>query len=311
MPEFRKDYLTEEMVCISIERGNRPQNYKNEKDINIYSDERCPFCEKNSSMTPELVFISEDKRVKIIPNLYPAVTEDNENGFGKHEVLIDTPKHEEKLVFFSDLDFLTVLKSIQTRVLFLSKSEKIKYIQIFKNEGEKAGASLYHSHWQIVALSIVPNKQQNIKNNFTKYKKEKGTCYLCDELKKIKDYIIIENDNFVAYIPYAYIYSYSINIACKKHYSGIENFDDTMIKELSSIIKRTLELLNSAISDLNYNICFQNKVYDEDQSINHFYLQIIPRIANIAGFEFSTGCYINSLDPLVAVANFRSCLIEN
>lgn len=312
MSEFRQDYLTEECVWIAIERGNRPQNYKNIKTLNIESDDTCPFCEKNLNMLPDVVFISEDKRVKIIPNLYPAVSEDSLNGFGKHEVLIDTPNHKEKLAFFSELDFFTVLKSIQMRVYFFSKSEKIKYVQVFKNDGEKAGASIYHSHWQIVALSIIPNKQRTIKNNFIKYKKEKGTCYLCDEIKKLEEYTIIQNNNFIAYIPYAYIYSYSVNITCKKHYSAIEDFDDIMIQELASIIKKTLKLLNIIIKDLNYNICFQNKVYeDSEENINHFYLQIIPRTANIAGFEFSTGCYINSVDPLVAVENFRRTLLEN
>lgn len=304
--ELKKDYLTGHWVCFAESRATRPQNFK-EAEISEDSKIDCPFCPENENLTPSKVFESADKRVKIVPNKYPALSEISINGFGFHDVLIDTPIHEERLWDFSSDEMLVVLESIKKRLLVLKENFKIKYIQVFKNEGSKAGASLYHSHWQIIAMPIIPSRQKSIRKNFLKYKEKNNSCYLCDSMST--EEIVFENKEFLTYMPSAALYTYGVNITAKKHISRFTDFNSEELFSLAETLRVILKAYKKLFGNFSYNICFQDSpVMDSD--LHHFFLQIIPRISGIAGFEFSTGCYINSVSPEVGAENLRRALFD-
>ncbi len=311
MSQLRKDIVTGDWVTISTKRAKRPNEFDSKEKSN------CPFCKENIHMTPKDIFSSSTYGIRVVPNKYPAFHDDQPYAYddffnvgvsyGFHEVVIDTEKHDQKMFSFDNEHLATVLNVIKMRVEELEKKENIAYVQVFKNSGVGSGASLKHSHWQIIAMPMVSLKQQIILDNLNQYQKEKNSCLICDSIKKEiseKVRIIAENDNFVAYTPFASKFTYEIKISPKEHVCNFKYLEYVHLKDLASILALMLKGLEQLKKDMPYNICFFNGVKD----VGHFELQIIPRLGNFAGFELGTGCYINSVYPETAAENLRNII---
>ncbi len=158
---IKRCYLTGEYVFYATERAKRPHSFKIIDDTPSVPVKYCPFCLENEHMTPKRIFGTEDGRIRIVPNKYPFITVDDES-FGVHDVLIDTADHEERMYQFSDEHMYSLMQVIKNRTLELEADERIKYVQVFKNQGRDAGASQSHSHWQIAALNVVPLKMEHL-----------------------------------------------------------------------------------------------------------------------------------------------------
>lgn len=291
----RKCFLTGEFVFFAEERAKRPHNFRK---LHVASTpiQYCPFCPENEGMTPKEVYSTPDRRIRIVPNKYPFISRNDPSHYGIHDVLIDTAKHEEKLYKFSYEHMTALMKTIKYRVDMLQKDENIAYVQVFKNDGVDAGASQSHSHWQIAALSAVPPKFQGIDGVLRQYYEENGKCYFC--ALEFGERIIEENDAFIAYVPYDAKFPYEMYIIPKRHVSNIVMLDDFELECLGRVLKHCVMRLASLYEGLSYNICFFNSPKAEIQGLHtHFNIQIFPRIGHMAGFEFSTGCYINSVMP--------------
>lgn len=306
----RKCFLTGELIFFAEERANRPLQLK-KTEASITPKEACPFCPENSSMTPKEVFMTEDKKIRIVPNKYPFVSKNDSSHYGIHEVVIDTDKHDEKLYDYSDDHMREVIQAVKNRVIALQNDENIRYVQIFKNDGIEAGASQPHSHWQIAALSVFPPKYEKIKDTLKKYYDKTGNCYFCHLKETIKSQIVEENTHFIAYVPIDSKFPYEMYIIPKEHISNIIYFDNECIHSLGKLIKNCVKRLCTLINGISYNICFYNSekstnMEDDLKKYFHFHIQIIPRIGNMAGFEFSTGCYINSVLPETSVKLLKS-----
>ena len=177
MPELRKDPIIGRWVIISTERGKRPTDFTSVPPAKRMTF--CPFCVGNESKTPPEIYAIREPgsaenapgwRVRVVPNKFPALQiegdlnrqgegiYDKMNGVGAHEVIIETPDHNKTL---SDLDedaFNDVLLTWRERMIDLKRDKRFRYIVVFKNHGEAAGASLEHSHTQLVAMPIIPKR---------------------------------------------------------------------------------------------------------------------------------------------------------
>lgn len=294
MPELRYDFLTGCWVAVSEERSNRP-----EYESIMQKETPCPFCPENERLLPPLTYKSQGGTVRAAPNKYPALSPADVNGYGYHEVLIDTPVHDEKLYMFTDEHMLSVFLAIQNRMINISADRKIKYIEVFKNDGVKAGASIPHSHWQLIAMPIVPPVQETIYKNARDFFYESGRCFLCDEAVGRRELIVCENDGAVAFVPYASRFSFGVNVVPRKHFSDFRDIDSAVLMDMCRVMKKALAALCDLLPGLSYNICFQNApetALRMDEAV-HFYIEIIPRLSSLAGFELGTGCYINTCSP--------------
>ncbi len=309
--ELRKDFLTQEWVCISELRGLRPTTFKREKNMeNKNKGGDCPFCLENRHLTPEDIFILDD--IRVIPNKYPAIDSENSEGYGFHEVIIDSPKHDYSMTDGDTTQLVKLLKCLQHRFLHFKENERIKYIQLFKNHGLPAGASIYHSHWQLMALPFVPFLKEVINNNFINYKKESGGCYLCDIAKENSNLTVYETSDVIAVCPYAALYYYGVNVVTKTHISDFSKIDDNILEQIATVIITVLKALKVIMPNLSFNVCFQLPPYDREKSYEdwHLFVDIIPRGGNFAGFELSTGCHINSKYPETAALELRNIIKE-
>jgi len=320
MSEFRINPITGDYIIIASERAERPHDFGQQKET------KCPFCLGNEYLAPMAITQIKDENsnnewdIRIIPNKYPFISEKKESdtsneffkkvdGYGVHDVFIDTPNHNESIVNFSLSHMQNVFFALQNRQKQIEEDKKIKYVQIFKNNGKLAGASKEHSHWQIVGIPVVTPKQLKLVESNYKYTNEHGICGFCDMINhelQINQRVIDENDYFVAITPYASEFAYEIWILPKKHFSTFLMLDREYIKVLSQMFLKLLKSLNSLYEGLNFNICFQDRpIIEKYETIHHWYLRIVPRITGIAGFEWSTSCYIDIVSPELAAQNLK------
>lgn len=303
---IKRCFLTGEYVFYATDRAKRPHSFKKDSNIRLTPKEFCPFCPQNSCMTPEPVY--DDGLIKIVPNKYPFV-HTNEETYGVHDVVIDTDSHDQRLTDFSDEHIFRLMTVLKNRFIQLEKDEKSRYVQIFKNQGMDAGASQSHSHWQIASLPVIPLKMEHLLQVLKGYYDEHKVCYFCN--LDFGTRIVEENDSFITYIPADGKFPYGMDILPKCHISSIRDFKDEELRDFGIILRNSIKRLIAIRPDISYNICIYSAPKEEKCSdYFHFYTQIIPRIGHMAGFEFSTGCYINSVLPERGAEELRNVKID-
>ena len=320
MSEIRYDLIHNEYVIIAPERLHRPIELET-PDIEI--PKNCPFCPGNEDLTTKEIFsikINGKWVTRVVPNLYKAVAIENNfdfdtdgmnekfGGFGAHEIIIDTPKHNANFSNLSEIEIFYYLKTIKERVIDLKKDKRIIHLNIFKNNGIKAGASQPHPHTQIIGLPIMSNFQRNLfKRSFDFYKIKGKSLYeeifLFESKNKRKIY---KSNEFLIYSPFASAFAFE-TIILSKNYSSIEFMDDKILKELSINIKLLFNALNLELGNFSFNMLFylppvnknfENEEYfDEIENIFRFFIRITPRIYNIAGFELMSNSAVNPVVP--------------
>jgi UDPglucose--hexose-1-phosphate uridylyltransferase len=293
----RTNFLTDETVYISEDRANRPVEtagpaVDRRVDRNLQYDQ-CPFCPGNEHLAAENVYRAPNGRVRIIRNKYPFI----EPPDGNHYVLIDTPEHRQKIYGFAVGHIAEIFSAARHR--FNAEYEGgAEYLQLFKNEGARAGASLHHSHWQITAQRALPPRKKTVLENFRLHRARTGSCYICDEILK-HEYVICENPYFTAFCPHAPRFPNEINVAPKRHVQSLTQLTDDCLHHLADILKKCLSALNDAIPYFNFNIYLHEAPPTSETS--HFYIVVAPRVGGIAGFELATGIYVHSILPETSV----------
>ncbi|MDR2345381.1 MAG: DUF4921 family protein [Planctomycetaceae bacterium] len=353
MPEYRQNPLTGQVVIVSAERGSRPHHFDIETgEVAIgTSITNCPFCEGNEHLTPgEIDSIRNSGtfadgtgwRVRVIPNKYPAACdyngfstyrdfreslEFNEKlspfdfvvksipAFGEHEVLVDTPRHIISVTDMTLQETIDMFRMYRIRLVSLQSSRKWAYVQIFKNVGLAAGASIPHSHSQLIAIPFVPLTVLNILEHAAKYRISKGNCFWCDLLTneiQFESRVVEETESFLVICPFASRFASEVEIYPKFHESLLESFaDEIKLNEFSDLVRRTVYRLEKAVywikNKLAYNFVFHIEPFEHEfgKNIFHWRLSILPSLARAAGFEWGTGLHINPIPPETAAKKLR------
>lgn len=324
MPELRQDPTTKEWVIIASERAKRPHEFvlsKREEELPSYVDS-CPFCPGNERETPPEVLAYRDSgkpngpnwRVRVTPNKYPALIHNGTtirkergkffrkmDGVGVHEVIIETPYHNRLIPLMDDKEVEEILMSYRERYRALRNDPIVKLIMIFKNHGKSAGTSLEHPHSQLVATPIVPIHIRRKYEVATSYFDDTGRCIYCDifeeELSSGKR-IVTETDKFIVLHPFASRSPFETWIAPKRHLSSFGNISKEDIPDLASVLKATLYKLYKTLNNPDFNYVIHTApVDDENKSYYLWHIQIVPRLATMAGFEIGSGIFINTSLP--------------
>lgn len=333
MSELRKDPIVGRWVIISTERGNRPSDWTNEPTLKVSGF--CPFCPGNEENTPNEILairsLTDEKnvagwKVRVVPNKFPALQIEGElapkgegnydmmNGVGAHEVVIETPDHAYDFADLSEEHICEVLEVFRKRILDLKNDIRFKYILIFKNHGVSAGASLEHSHSQVIATPIIPKRVTEELDGSRHFYEFKERCIYCDIIqqeRRARKRVISQNDNFIIVAPYAPRFPYESWILPVKHYSHFENMPNAMYRSFAKPIKEILQRINQALGYPPYNfILHTSPIQEPELPEYHWHLEIIPKLTKVAGFEWGSGFYINSTPPEVAAEHLRSVQIE-
>ncbi len=331
MPELRKDPITGRWVIIASERSKRPNDYRRPVEARSTDPATCPFCPGNEGETPAEIFSLRDNgtapntpgwKVRAVPNKYPALriegdlnreglgVYDRMNGVGAHEVIIETPNHHEDLADLDEHCIDDVLRVCQMRINDLMNDERFRYVLLFKNQGEAAGASLEHAHTQLIATPVVPKLVLEELSGARYYYNHRERCIFCDIVRQeISDgkRLVDHSEHFVALSPYAARFPYEVWIMPKQHQASFRTIDDAQRLEFAGLLRRVLLRHKYALGNAAYNYMFHSSPFGLEKNPEyHWHLEIIPRITRVAGFEWGTGFYINPTSPEESTSILRS-----
>lgn len=314
MGELRKHYLLDRYVIVANERAKRPVQLK-ECEKQKTDSSQCPFCHLQDKDIIQETSCNGDKIINV-PNKFPAVKAegnpvvktDNEfftfsDAFGYHEVMIETMKHDLEMEDLPIEHITKILENYSQRIQYLREQPNIRYVSVFKNRGIQAGASLAHSHSQIVALNVLPNSIVEEFKACYDYRIKKGRCPYCRiiDIEKGSYRRVFENEHAVCFTPYASEFPYEIWFFPKRHTPSLTLLTSTEIRGMGELLKKTLMQLNK-LGYPPYNL----EVYeDSPHGEFHFHIQVTPRLNYWAGFELETGTIINSTPPELAAQFYR------
>ena len=266
---IRKTPITGDPVILATERGARPD---------VYEGAPCPFCPGAESETPaEIARDGDPWRVRVFPNKFPATEH--------HEVIVETPLHD------TTFDRLAPDHAARAVAIMFGRYRALRaaapYVCLFKNHGRAAGASIPHIHSQILGTPFIPLRIAREGDGFIR------RCRLCAmETHPLID----ETEHYLWIAPLGATMAYQQWIVPKAH--GPE-MDEP--RELAAILQRasaaTLSLADS------FNWAFVNF---PQQERGHWYVELFPRLAVVAGYELGSGTFINTIDPDQTAATLRA-----
>lgn len=231
---------------------------------------------------------------------------------GAHEVIIESPSHIGSITALPADHIAIIFEAYRRRLNHWRAQRDLKYALIFKNYGADAGASLYHSHSQLISLDFVPCDIARTNDRMTLYHQRFGSCYVCHlvaEEDERQERILYSSENFVAMCPFASRFPYSFSIIPRMHRSRYEEIGQSELRELSLAVKATLSALESAHPSAAYNFVLQTSPFQGgNEESFHWRLRVIPRLSKIAGFEWGSDCFINTVTPEYAARVLRDYL---
>ena len=328
MPELRKDPVVGRWVIISTERGRRPSDFTIEPVRTKGAN--CVFCPGNEDRTPpEILGVrGHDGRantpgwsLRVVPNKFPALRIEGElepageglydrmNGVGAHEVVIETPRHDASLATLSTDAVADVLLAYRERMVDLKKDPRFEYILVFKNHGAAAGASLEHPHSQLIATPIIPIMVSEELNGAGQYYAMKERCVWCDILRqerRSRRRIILDRDGFAVVAPFAPRFPFETWILPTAHRSAFEDSGVEELRGLADLLGDFLRRMDRVLNEPPYNFMLHTApLRDGTLEQFHWHLEIIPKLTNVAGYEWGSGFFINPVPPEDAAAALR------
>lgn len=318
MSELRQRRTTREWFVIATERAKRPQDFGKERPVReeMERSEKCPFCPGNEHLAPEPTYVLNldgEWLVRSVPNKFSAFSPVGDtqrtkqgvyqwmNGVGIHEVIVESPLHNDNFLTLPPEQIQEVIKCYKNRFLQSLEDPRIEAVIIFKNYGTTAGSSLAHPHSQMIAMPLVPAPMRFHLESAKRYFDDTGDCAYCDMMKqemKEGTRVIIENDSFVVFCPYASGLPFETWIVPKRHDPTFEGINDREIVDLSHIMKDLFTRYYYGLNDPDFNYVIKTPPRDEsnDRSF-HWYIEVVPRLTKLAGFEIGTGMLINVTLP--------------
>lgn len=287
--ELRKDFIGRRVV-LTTARGGRPHdNSPPERKPKSADPSKCFFCPGNERLTPpELDRAGKDGRweVRCFPNKFPAFTESSKKAYGRHEVIVETPEHQKSLSELTVESLCDYFALLQRRMKSAMADPRLKYTSVFKNEGNAAGASLEHSHTQLVSMDFVPS--------LIKKMGKKAPAFSKMEQQNRKR-MCFSNELYFAFCPKASRFRHETWIVPRFRAASLVDLDGAQARGLAEALKAVLAALDAATGFGPYNIIFHSAQHGEKGF--QFHLQIIPRLSTWAGFELATEVVMVSSHP--------------
>ena len=276
---------------------------------------------------------TDDWSVRVVPNKFPAVTplgstsdkvankrvrvsENNHELFtksvisGGHEVIIESADHHSSITEIDLANVSLALRAYQDRLHYWRNVPGIQYISIFKNVGGDAGASLSHTHSQLVATTQMPSHVATITNRLRKYQATSGCCMQCDLLRaerKDGSRIIVQTDDLVAYCPFASRLPMLVRVTTKEHGNHFDELAEDVIDQLALLSVRIVGWLERVRPQMAYNVLLHTQPPGAQGGSEpfHWSMEFFPRLNKVAGFEWGSQCMINPMLPETSATMLR------
>ena len=318
MSELRQNLATKEWYVIATERARRPEEFKHKKPPRLAKafEPNCPFCPGNEKMTPpaeEVIKVGGAWSIRVVPNKFSVFRREGSRerrlngiyremeGVGIHEVIVETPLHNQVIPSMSLKQTERIVKVYRDRYISTLKDDRIELVIIFKNYGAAAGTSLEHPHSQLIATPLVPTHIRYRMEEARKYSDESGRCVFCDTVQAEREdarRMVAENRDFVAFVPFASGSPFEVWIMPKRHHACFCEIRNSELRPFASILQEVLARWYWGLDDPDFNFVIRSTPNDERHSnAFHWYVKMMPKLVSVAGFELGTGMYVNTTLP--------------
>lgn len=337
-----------ESVLIATARGMRPRKAEEppQRDQREHV-ESCPFCRGNEHLTPPTIHSVPDDEtwgVRVVENLFPVLAESDSTrrglnfglqqaieGYGRHEVIIDHPNHGTALHEMSE-DHLALLFGVyrdRMRALYESNA-RLKYVLAFKNYGPAAGASIPHTHSQLIATPVVPQNVHDEVENSRRYYQRHHHCIFCALIDEaltfeatiydrvsgevhrridVGQYVVERSEQFVAIKPFASRFEWELQILPLHHQSDYTQLADEDLADLARVVRRAMARLDAVVGGVQYNYFLHSIPHGSEfadcHASYHWHLEICPRTSIPTGFELGSGLFVSTISPEDAASRLR------
>ncbi|HZX01196.1 MAG TPA: DUF4921 family protein [Candidatus Paceibacterota bacterium] len=323
--ELRQDLVSGDWILIAPGRAKRPEEFRRKSKPQKKPKSGCPFEDPQKSGNGPVIAVydknghfvdpnSKNWGLQIFPNRYPAVSHSRVEpevrkkgpylfmkGVGHHDLLV-TRDHNKNFPKLSKLEGYTVLKAFRDRYLSLLEAKDVAYVSMFSNWGEKAGASIYHPHYQLLGVPIIPPVVEHSLKGSEVYFKKNGECVHCTEIAMElhdKKRIVFENACAVAFAPFVSRGEFELRVFPKSHIPFFEETPDSILLCVSEALQKVLRGFETSLNSPDYNFFIHTAPTKNKKSHTHFhwYIEIQPKLNISAGFELSTGIEVNVVPP--------------
>jgi UDPglucose--hexose-1-phosphate uridylyltransferase len=326
--ELRQDRTTGAWVIIAPGRKLRPKlvaTASGSPPVPAF-DPQCPFCPGNEAQLPGIIAETPGPappgwRVRVVPNKYPALAPDAPlgplipgphvalGGYGAHEVVIDHPRHSADPAAMDDAELEAMIQAYQQRFIALGDRPGIDTVVLFRNHGAASGASLAHSHAQLVALGLATPKVRALAEWGRQQYAVDGRCPTCAEVEletESGERVVEETGHFVALVPFAAERPSELWLIPRRHQPSFADATESELHDFGRLLRRSLQRLQAVHGALAYNC-----VVDSADTVHrgapylHWRLRIMPNLVSWGGFELETGIIINPSSPEVDAGTLR------
>jgi UDPglucose--hexose-1-phosphate uridylyltransferase len=330
LSEFRQDLVSQHWVLFAPNRSKRPEDFGQEAatadpatlpDV----DHKCVFCPGNEGYNLDIATypVGDNWKVRVIPNKFEALGHSSgkqkndfyniREGIGDHEVVITRP-HNMLMAFLPDDLMDANLYIYQERMRDLSNHPEVQYVHILQNHGKAGGASLLHPHSQIFATPFVPEHLHDEVVGSYVYFQEHGACVYCEMIlyelsEKLR--IVIDDEDFLVFTPFASRVPYALRIIPKRHMASFMDMTAKERKSLGKVLKESLQKIYHKLNNPAYNYYIHSLpvthdlVTRYDDKSYHWHLEILPRLNVWGGFELGSDVYVNTIMPETAADLLR------
>ncbi len=334
-PHYRYDPFSDQWTIVAPEREGRPNEFAARAVRRNQST--CPFCLENEGQTPpstaqwSLPDSPYAWDVRVVPNKFPAVCPvqldkphsnhaspfprwgEQREAEGVHEVIIESADHRVDWSEFSPAHLALVLQAYRHQLRMAAEAHQLRYGLVFKNVGPAAGASIEHAHSQLLALQEIPPWVTAREARCTQHLEATGRCLTCDWLEwelHEGERIVEANPEFVVVCPWFSRVAGECWIVPRQHTTHFTDSDSDTLASLAESLARWSSYWPCG-QERSYNVILQTApLMEAHAEASHWSIQVLPRRTAVAGFEWATGCTINTLAPETAADAMRSAHSE-
>jgi len=321
MPELRKDPTVGRWVTIETERVRRPSDFIRPRAARRGGP--CVFCPGHERETPPEILAyrglgstpadTPGWRVRVVPNKFPALRVEGDlerrgeglydlmNGRGAHEVVIESPDHDQTLATLPLPAVEEVVHAYRERILDLRRDERLRSVLIFRNHGLEVGANHEHPHSQLLATPIVPLALRDEMHHARTYYNYRERCLFCDILHQELEQgirLVAESPHVLAFAPFAARFPFETWLLPRRHAAAFETADDAVLRDLAAMLRTVLRKLQRAIGDPPNSLLLHSAPFGDGENPSyHWHAELIPLPAGLGGFEWGTGFHLNPMPP--------------
>jgi len=288
-PYWVEDVARGRRVLYTPARANRPHAFRTlDAKYEPLTVPECPFCPGNEAKTPPEIRAERDGspadtigwRWRMMPNKFPAVLP--VDGIASHAVLVETPAHFGSWATMGLVDLANVLEEVVRWMSTAVARPGIEEAVMFKNHGANAGASIDHSHLQLVALTNVSAQTQRERESVA---------------PRLPSVPVRDLDGWRTECPAASRFPWEAHIHVPE---GSWQFTDWALQ--ISYVLEAWEKMFGILPAHNATVMMRRG----DARLSR--MELFPRVSGIAGFELATGAWMNPITPERAARELREAL---